>query len=122
MSDATLTCPYCDAFIDPAATGGGAQPGRVVCPRCGESFNPTTGFRSDQTAIAPGRESVRGDVPFRESVLDDIVLSPVEKPHARNRPVGLGILGVMAVLFATALTYALVTSSLRRDHDTGRIP
>src|SRR5258708_8544506 len=46
-------------------------------------------------------------------------LSPIEKPRARNRLVGLAVLGLMAVMFLAALTYALMTTGMRSAY-TGR--
>jgi hypothetical protein len=109
MSDAPLTCPYCNAYVPAPAKGPVALDGRVVCPRCGELFTPPPGSYVGQPADGPTMEAILGDTP----------VSLKEKPRGRNRLVGLGLLALMAVMAGTALTYALVTTAVRRAHDTG---
>ncbi len=111
MSDAPLTCPYCNAYVRLPTVGTVAFDGRIVCPRCGESFIAPPGSYANQPDTAgPTIESIRGDTP----------VSPRPKPRGRNRVVGLGLLALMVVMAGVGLAYALWTTDLRRIHDTGR--
>jgi hypothetical protein len=119
MSDTHLTCPYCDAYVGPP--DGTTHDGRITCPRCGESFRPA----ADAVISSPlGGPTSVSTTPFSgptvEAVRSGMPLTLPEKPRARNRLVGIAIVGLMAVMAGTALTYALITTGLRRDHDTGR--
>ncbi len=100
MSLDPLTCPYCNS---PAQVPPGTQPGqRVVCRRCGESF-PYRGVAVAEPLPAPAPTT-----------------SPLPAPAPRRRSnalVASGILGVMLLLALVALTFALQTVDVRRDHD-----
>jgi hypothetical protein len=103
MAVATLTCPFCNALVDVASAGG-----KIVCPRCGESFTP----RSDTvTAEAPA--------PSAEAVTAAAPTGFPPKPVGRNRVVGGIILAVMLLMAGAGLTLALLTQARRRSHDTG---
>jgi hypothetical protein len=134
MADAELTCPYCNAFVDMPKRSSSARDSRLLCPRCGETFTTPTGAITDQPdASSAAPESITGDTPvsayFRrsgggrfvsaESIAGDMPVSPRQKPLGRNRLVGLSLLGFMLLFAGVGLAYALWTSGLRRQHDTG---
>src|SRR5260370_35035559 len=111
MSDELLTCPYCNTYVQAPHKGSVALDRRVACPRCGEVFTPPSDWYEGQPQpMGSNPEAIMGDTP----------VSPMEKPRGRNRLVGLALLGLMAVMAGPALTYALLTTDLRRFHDSGR--
>jgi hypothetical protein len=105
MAVASPTCPYCNALVDTSAGPGQ----RVVCPRCGEAFT----LRADaiRTTPAPAPSGVQAEAPPAPAA--------PPRPPGRNRMVGGIVLSVMLLMAAVGLTFALVTQSLRRAHDTG---
>lgn len=87
------TCPYCNAVV--AFQPGLSAGQKVCCVRCGELFT--------LTSVPPAPDSS----------------SPVTAPPHRlsNRLVAGIVLGVMGIMAVTGLTYALLTQSVRREHD-----
>ncbi len=134
MAEAELTCPYCNAFVDLSKKGLSMRDSRLTCPRCGEIFTAPAGSIADQLNTSRETvESITSDMPVSpdyrrsepgaivtaESFRGDMSVSPRQKPIGRNRLVGLSLLGVMILLAGTGLAYALWTTGLRRQHDTG---
>jgi hypothetical protein len=114
MSDIELTCPFCNARVPPP---GPVPPGtRLSCPRCDETF-PYEGAAGGAiqapaglTALPPPEQRVQPAPAAPAPVLRG-------KPIRANRLVGGIVLGVMLLMAATGLTYALLTEQVRRDHD-----
>src|SRR5262245_49014143 len=90
------TCPFCNAEI--AFRPGMTIGQKTVCPRCGETFT--------LSAIPPA-----GAVPAPPPAPDPASL------RRSNRLVAGIVLGVMGLMAATGLTYALLTQGVRREHD-----
>src|SRR5437588_739762 len=103
MPETPIYCPYCNASV---TLPPGTQPGqRVPCPRCGEAFpyrGPAVGG-DDLTAAAPLTTPTAAEPP----------------PWSNLRVAGT-VLGFMALMAITGLTFALVTQKIRRAHDSGR--
>src|SRR5271165_825749 len=108
MTPDPISCPYCNSLVPPASGP------RLTCPRCGESFShrdqvstngpPTTEFSATRPAAqAPFAGSTPGS---------QILSSPVS-----NRTIARIVLGVMALMAAAGLTFALLTVQARRSHD-----
>ena len=118
MSAEPLTCPYCNAFVQPPRQGSVAVDHRIACPRCGELFTPPSDWYEGQPQpIGPDPEAIAGDTP----------MSPLEKPRGRNRLVGLALLGLMVVTAGGGLAYALLTVDFRahytgHSHSNKRLP
>src|SRR5207245_1549642 len=84
----------------------GTQPGqRVPCPRCGEAF-PYRG------------PAVGGDDPTAAARLTTPTVG--ERAQWSNVKVAGTVLGFMALMAITGLTFALVTQKIRRAHDSSR--
>src|SRR5260370_25755664 len=105
MAVASPTCPFCNALVDTSAAPGQ----RVVCPRCGEAYT----LRADAVRAAPA--------PAASAVQAATTPAPAPppRPARRNRMVGGIVLSVMLLMAGVGLTFALVTQSLPRAHDTG---
>lgn len=94
-----LCCPYCNSHVpiaEPLAEGQ-----RVPCPRCGAAFP----YHAAQT-LHPDTVSATS--------------APAAWPATRRRSNWLiagGVLGVMALMAAVGLMYALKTKPDRRDRD-----
>jgi hypothetical protein len=107
-----ISCPYCNALlteVDPKTASG-----RILCPRCGETFP----FVPNPLAPFPKREGGE-EVP---QVIDRSPFSrePEASASAKrwsNRTIAflvLALMGVVAILF---LGFALQTEHIRREHD-----
>ena len=106
----TPFCPYCNAATPlPPGTRTGQ---RVVCPRCGESFPWRGAVWEDGTLPPPRTAESLPAVPFRPP-------APVKAAPRRpsNALVAVAVLGGMALLALVAMTFALQTVGVRRDHD-----
>jgi hypothetical protein len=101
MSTDLLTCPYCNAEVPTGAHG------KMACPRCGEMLTLPEGFAGED---APSALQAPGALPSPPIAL------PVERKRANRLVAGI-VLGVMVLMGATGLTYALMTVQVRRDHD-----
>jgi hypothetical protein len=105
MISQPLFCPYCNARV------GRAEPlhagDRLNCPRCGESF-----------AYRPPEEGVngRGEGPAAGFAAPAAAESP-PPPPSTNRKLALRILGVMGLMAALGLIFALATVGYRRAND-----
>ncbi len=111
MSDAELTCPFCNARV-PLPPGAPVAPGtRLSCPRCDEVF-PYEGGAGGAIQAPPGLTTAPAPGPA-------VGAAPVVrgKPIRANRLVAGIILGGMLLMALTGLTYALLTEKVRRDHD-----
>ena len=113
MDNESPTCPYCNAFVpvDPAAKAGQ----RVPCPRCGEAFTlrqPTVGTNGVQVmpSVLTAPSAVDFDMHRRLQV------------GTRKRITAAAVLGVMGLMAAIGLAYALYTVHDRRVHDTAMPP
>jgi hypothetical protein len=104
MSESDLTCPFCNARV--TATPGLIAGSRITCSRCGEPFPLKTDIQ-----IPPGI------TPGAPQGFASPTLPPMGKPYRRNRLVAGVVLGVMGVMAATGLAYALLTQDTRREHD-----
>jgi hypothetical protein len=108
-----LSCPYCNALlteVDPKTASG-----RILCPRCGETFP----FVANPLVPFPKREGGEEEVP---QVIDRSPFSrePEASASAKrwsNRTIAflvLALMGSVAILF---LGFALQTEHIRREHD-----
>jgi hypothetical protein len=94
-----LTCPYCNSSVALTAPG---QPGeRIQCPRCEETFPYRPGIRIEQEPAPEGRQPDR----------------PEGGQGWSNGAVALAILAGMATMAVLSLTFAELTTPLRRSHD-----
>jgi hypothetical protein len=108
MTDEPFCCPYCNAYM---TIPPGTQPGqRVPCPRCGEmvraAARPERAASPQAAPAAPVQQHPPSPTPTRWS----------------NRAVAGAILGLMLILAALALVYALETVPVRRAHDVMKPP
>lgn len=110
MSNEPLACPYCNALV-PVAPGA-FQGQRVPCPRCGEAFTlrqpPLSG--SARVQVIPAAVTAPPGVDF-----------DVERRVRAGRYKHLTaavVLGVMGLMAAVGLAFALYTVPDRRAHDT----
>jgi hypothetical protein len=118
MSAEPITCPYCNAELaDPGPSGGR----RVTCPRCGEPFTlrPPAGPPSDGFQRPPGIATAPGGVRTATPATGPLPSPPPVRNPRTNRVVAGVILGAMALMAAAGLSFALLTRTDRRDHDTG---
>jgi hypothetical protein len=84
------TCPYCNAPLLAELSG------HAICPRCGETVRTVDG---EGTSVAP-------------------FSAPTAEPSGRtNRQIAAMILGVMLLMAAIALAFALYTTRFRRAND-----
>jgi hypothetical protein len=97
-----LTCPYCNAEAPAGARG------TIACPLCGETFT-----LPDGPAGAAPPSSFTAPTPQAPPA---IAAYPPDRRRA-NRIVAGIVIGVMFVMAATGLTYALMTVQVRREHD-----
>lgn len=101
MAPQPLSCPYCNAYVTPPAH---AVPGqRIPCPRCGEMF----AYRPADDAVPLLPPSELGPIPTL----------PVPTPRWSNRAVALTLLAVMGGMAVLGLTFAQMTTALRRAQD-----
>ncbi len=120
MNNEPLACPYCNALVPLDA--GAVVGQRVPCPRCGEAFTlrqpPPVGdvFRrassrrqSISTAAGPRRRSRR-------------VHRRLEAGARTTGSWQAVVLGVMGLMAAIGLAYALYTQPTRRAYDTALPP
>jgi hypothetical protein len=118
MTTEPLTCPYCNALVplaDAAAAGR-----RVPCPRCGEAFTlngPPPGPSPDIRQASP-RDEAGGSLTAAPNLDVDRRL----RAGRSNRIVAACVLGVMGLMAAVGLAYALYTVGDRRAHDTAMPP
>jgi hypothetical protein len=105
MAPSSITCPYCNAFVDAPASGTT----RVLCPRCGERFpyHP-----SDSEPVAG--QNVPQAPPAAPAAADPDVPMP---RRFSNYDVVLAILGVMFLMALVSLTLSLETVQFRREND-----
>ncbi len=109
MTIEPLACPYCNALV-PAADGA-AIGQHIPCPRCGEGFT----VRRPAPDSSPDLQQTAGGGTAVVAVKPEVDRRP---PAGRNKWLVAGtMLGVMAVMAAVALAYALYTQPERRDHD-----
>lgn len=113
MSNATLTCPYCNASLTVPA--GAAAEQRIVCPRCGDAFplRPT-----DTIANRAPASLENGIVPKPATSFPEAAL-PVRRS---NRAIAALVLGVMLLMAGIGLAFMLMTQAQRRAQDTNRPP
>ncbi|HXG13193.1 MAG TPA: hypothetical protein VNK04_25775 [Gemmataceae bacterium] len=101
MISEPLACPYCNAYVTVPADAAPGQ--RVPCPRCGEAFpyRPREGVAPVAVALASPASPA------------------VAVPHRRwpNWAVAGVVLGVMAMMAAIGLFWALKTVPDRRSRD-----
>jgi hypothetical protein len=97
MPTESVACPFCNALVP--VPPGAAEGRRVDCPRCGESF----ALRLGGITTAPAALAA-ADFPRR--------------PLRSNSLLAAAVLGVMALMAAVGLIFALHTQKDRRAHDT----
>jgi hypothetical protein len=111
MPTELVSCPYCNSRF-PAGTGWQAGQ-RVACPRCGEAFayHPSEAIREGPApeAFPPVSETDGGAEP---------VLEP--RPRWSNRTVALVVVALMGTMAVIGLTFAEMTTPIRREHDLGK--
>ena len=114
MTAEPLTCPYCNAQVP---LPDGAQDGqRIQCRRCGETF-PLRGV-TGAIKLPPGIATA--PMPGVSAALVQPSLTNPRRPA--NRLLGGAVLGVMILMAAGGLTFALMTQAQRRANDTGAPP
>jgi hypothetical protein len=114
MNTESLACPYCNALISAVAGANLGQ--RIPCPRCGEAFTlrKPTPARSSDLQEAPSA-AFSAPVGVELSVERRLCMA------RSNRILATAVLGVMGVVAAIGLAFALYTTGDRRAHDT-RMP
>ena len=145
MDPEPLTCPYCNAVVPLPADAPAGR--RVPCPRCGEAFTlrqlapadsvdaraipPTIAPRPDKRpSVYRGRDDrwdglkdSFGRIPLWARIVVQI-LEPLLEAAFRgrtHRQVLAAVLGVMGLMAAVGLAFALHTTADRRANDT-RMP
>jgi len=100
----TIACPYCNA---PVPVPEPQPAGRVSCPRCGEDVPVRPALVNSDTGsqLIPTTST--------ESL-------PPSVARPSNRTVARVILGVMALMAAITLAYALHTTAFRRSKDIAK--
>ena len=104
MPPDTVTCPYCNTFVQVPSQAGSGR--RVPCPRCGEEFIPLHSGNCHENL--PSAPSSRGLT----------ITVPVVRRVASNRRIVAGIVSVMALIAVGTLGFVLLTQKDRRAHDT----
>jgi hypothetical protein len=107
MSDEPLTCPYCNAFVSLPLNAQDGQ--RVTCTRCGDAFSLRGIGRGIK--VPPGVATA----PTPSLRVPGATITPPARWG--NRLVAGIAVGVMALMAATGLTWALVTQAQRRAND-----
>ena len=113
MSHEPPTCPYCNALV-PVASGVKIGQ-RVPCPRCGEAFTllrPPAGSAGVQVIPAPSTAAAGVDFDVDRSL----------RAGRNKRLTAAAVLGVMGLMAAVGLAFALYTVHDRRVHDTAMPP
>ena len=110
MNTEQLACPYCNAFVSVAA--GAAVGQRVPCPRCGEAFT----LRQPPPLGPVGVQSIPAVLIAPPGV--DFEVERRLRAGRNKRLTAAALLGVMGLMAAVSLAYALYTVSDRRAHDT----
>ncbi|MCI0377203.1 MAG: hypothetical protein L0215_06345 [Gemmataceae bacterium] len=119
-----LACPYCNAQF--AAEKLERHSDKACCPRCGEPLPLGVDSRimsaTLHTAISRGdlRPVGTADIsaPPETGTLEKPLSMPSSKTRAAaNRRTLLVLLGIMTLLAAVGLTYALLTVDYRREKD-----
>ncbi|MBY0525094.1 MAG: hypothetical protein K2R98_16940 [Gemmataceae bacterium] len=105
MSVDSLSCPYCNSLVPPPAQAPITQ--RLTCPRCGESFP----YRSAEAAQAAANGTASA------SLLATQVAAAPARSRWSNRAIATSVLGIMVLMAAVGLTYALLTVEWRRSRD-----
>ena len=116
MNNEPLACPYCNALVPLDA--GAVVGQRVPCPRCGEAFTlrqPPPRSSADLQAVA-GRRISRGERPSISTRIGRLRVRTATTGSWRRRP------GVMGLMAAIGLAYALYTQPTRRAYDTALPP
>ena len=114
MNTEPLTCPYCNALVpasDQAAAGR-----RVPCPRCGEAFTLRRPLPAPSPELQTG-PSVSLTAPYGAEFDVERRL----RMRRGNRLLAGVVFGVMGVMGAVGLSFALYTQPERRANDT-RMP
>jgi hypothetical protein len=96
-----------------------SAPSSAITDRPDTSGATPESIRSDMLMSDGDRRSEPGGIVAAESLSGDMPGAPRQKPVGRNRLVGLSLLGLMILFAGVGLGYALWTSGLRRQHDTG---
>ncbi|HVS39157.1 MAG TPA: hypothetical protein VMS17_26600 [Gemmataceae bacterium] len=114
MSVESLFCPYCNALLPEPNNAAVGQ--RVTCPRCGEAF---TVLRP-----APGSSTGVQQTPPAHAIAAAARLDVQRRFGAGGHKtmVAAVVVGVMAVMAAIGLVYALHTTGQRRAYDTALPP
>jgi hypothetical protein len=112
-----ISCPYCNSRVTPPGT---PEPGqRIPCPRCGEQF-PFHPARSEDRGSITAEETPQapqaGLTDPRSSILDPRS-SPSTPGRWSNRTIAAVLLGGMAAMALLGLVFALMTQTVRREHD-----
>ncbi|MCI0739542.1 MAG: hypothetical protein L0Y72_10895 [Gemmataceae bacterium] len=94
-----FACPYCNAQI--AAENLERRGEKLVCPRCGEPLP----LSETDTPVRPPAPDTPPSMPSSQSMAKE------------NRRTLLALLGIMTLLAAVGLTFALLTVDERRKHD-----
>jgi hypothetical protein len=106
MISQPLFCPYCNTRVAQSVPMHAGE--RVNCPRCGESF-----------AYRPPEEGVNGQGEGTAGLPAHFAAAkPASPPRASNRKTALCVLGIMGLMAALGLTWALATVGFRRANDT----
>jgi hypothetical protein len=116
MTAAPLTCLFCNAEV-PLAPGL-PKGHKVTCPRCGETFP----LRQPSADVQPAPGVVTAPAATLPALAAPAVAArPLRSVVGANRRVAALVVGVMLLMAATGLTYALMTQDFRRANDSGLI-
>src|SRR5438094_7175854 len=98
MSSPSLSCPYCNAILTESDLR--SDRGRVLCPRCGETFPLPTGNQPSNPPVVGQEGLARSPLTTHHS--------PVTTAHSpfSNRAIAFSILAFMGLLAAGFFWYA----------------
>jgi hypothetical protein len=107
-----LSCPYCNAYVSLAQRPAPNQ--RITCPRCGERFAYRNSELETGATSAPDSVATDTDSQLKQQ------RSTVPLTRRPNSAIAGLVLGLMAVAACIGLGFAFLTTSTRREHDSGR--
>jgi hypothetical protein len=99
MSADPLLCPFCNALVPFIA--GMVVGQKITCPNCDETFVLTR--TPESVCLSAPRPS----------------LPTAGKPTSANRRLALLVLAGMLLMAGVGLSFALITTTTRREHDAG---
>src|SRR5947209_928802 len=106
MPSDPISCPYCNALLPEIRPAPGST--RLLCPRCGESFPYRGSLLSPESPGALSQARENGADPLPQGIAT---------PAWSNRKLALVLLAGMGVVGSVFLVAALLTQTVRREHD-----